>query len=32
VAGWTYSFGAGGYDVYAIKLDENGNTGPYPIK
>jgi len=25
VAGETYSFGAGGYDVYVIKLDVNGN-------
>jgi uncharacterized delta-60 repeat protein len=30
VAGWTYSFGEGKDDVYVIKLDENGNTGPYP--
>ena len=30
VAGWTESFGAGGSDVYIIKLDEDGNTGPYP--
>jgi len=25
VAGWTRSFGAGGSDIYIIKLDENGN-------
>jgi uncharacterized delta-60 repeat protein len=30
VAGGTYSFGAGKYDFYIIKLDANGNTGPYP--
>jgi len=30
VAGYTSSFGAGGSDVYVIKLDENGNTAPYP--
>jgi len=30
VAGGTSSFGAGENDVYIIKLDENGNTGPYP--
>jgi len=30
VAGYTQSFGAGYYDVYILKLDENGNTGPYP--
>jgi len=30
VAGSTISFGAGGSDIYVIKLDENGNTAPYP--
>jgi len=25
IAGETYSFGAGGYDVYVVKLDANGN-------
>lgn len=30
VAGYTYSFGQGKRDVYILKLDENGNTGPYP--
>jgi hypothetical protein len=25
VAGWTWSFGAGGYDVYVVKLDGSGN-------
>jgi len=32
VAGYTNSFGAGDRDVYVIKMDANGNTGPYPIK
>uniref|UniRef100_A0A7C3RML4 Lipoprotein n=1 Tax=Dictyoglomus thermophilum TaxID=14 RepID=A0A7C3RML4_DICTH len=32
VAGYTYSFGKGGKDVYIIKLDAEGNTGPYPSK
>jgi hypothetical protein len=26
IAGWTESFGAGGYDVYLLKLDINGDT------
>jgi len=30
VAGATYSFGAGNYDVYVIRMDICGNTGPYP--
>jgi len=32
VAGVTTSFGARGKDVYIIKLDAEGNTGPYPSK
>lgn len=28
VAGSTNSFGAGGYDIYLLKLDKDGNTGP----
>jgi hypothetical protein len=30
VAGYTYSFGAGGYDVYVVKLDGNGNMSSCP--
>jgi len=30
VAGYTNSFGTGESDVYVIKMDANGNTGPYP--
>ena len=30
VAGYTESFGAGGRDVYVLKLDVYGTTGPYP--
>jgi len=30
IAGFTLSFGSGGYDVYVIKINEEGNTGPYP--
>ncbi|MBT9130554.1 MAG: hypothetical protein DDT41_00840 [candidate division WS2 bacterium] len=30
VAGYTDSFGVGGYDVYLLKLDSQGKTGPYP--
>jgi len=30
VAGRTRSFGAGGSDVYILKLDADGNTGLYP--
>jgi hypothetical protein len=26
VAGWTSSFGAGGYDFYVVKMDANGNV------
>jgi hypothetical protein len=26
VAGWTESFGAGGYDMYVVKLDSSGNV------
>lgn len=27
VVGFTHSFGAGGYDVYLVKTDENGLVG-----
>jgi len=30
LAGWTASFAAGPFDVYVIKMDANGNTGPNP--
>ena len=30
VAGLINSFGARGYDVYVIRMDSVGNTGPYP--
>ncbi len=30
VAGYTASFGAGASDAYVLKLDADGNTGPYP--
>jgi hypothetical protein len=26
VAGWTWSFGAGNYDIYVVKLDSSGNV------
>jgi len=26
VAGWTQSFGAGGYDIYLVKIDDMGNV------
>jgi hypothetical protein len=26
VAGYTYSFGAGGFDFYVVKMDDNGNV------
>jgi hypothetical protein len=32
VAGRTYSFGIEGFDIYVIKMDAEGNTGPYPTK
>jgi hypothetical protein len=31
VAGRTWSFRAGGSDVYVIRLDENGNTEPFKM-
>jgi len=31
VAGYMFSSNLGDADVYVIKLDENGNTGPYPL-
>ncbi len=31
VAGWTYPFGAGGFDIFLVKTDENGNIGSCPI-
>jgi hypothetical protein len=30
VGGWTNSFGAGGYDIYVVKLDASGNLGSCP--
>ncbi|MEN2983677.1 MAG: hypothetical protein ABDH25_01455, partial [Dictyoglomaceae bacterium] len=30
VAGATLSFGVGCADIYIIKTDSQGNTGPYP--
>ena len=31
MAGWTRSFGAGGYDIFLIKTDANGDIGSCSI-